>query len=157
MKERDSPSSPAAQATNVLLIKNLVRPFTMFQIKELLSRTGTIVENGFWMDRIKSKCYVEVSFVNCQCNVNLEKNYHQLVLFIAVFERRSRVRNEASFRWNLLATVESKEIACGICYQRRYAISERVIEGPADRAQNRTRHVFRYLATGLDTGRENYH
>ncbi|XP_078041727.1 apoptotic chromatin condensation inducer acinus isoform X2 [Augochlora pura] len=54
-----SPSPPATKPTNILLIKNLVRPFTLNQIKELLSRTGTIVENGFWMDRIKSKCFVE--------------------------------------------------------------------------------------------------
>ncbi|XP_032681636.1 apoptotic chromatin condensation inducer in the nucleus [Odontomachus brunneus] len=56
-----SPSPPASKPTNFLLIKNLVRPFTLNQIKELLSRTGTIVENGFWMDRIKSKCIVEYS------------------------------------------------------------------------------------------------
>ncbi|XP_076630012.1 apoptotic chromatin condensation inducer acinus isoform X2 [Colletes latitarsis] len=54
-----SPSPPATKPTNILLIKNLVRPFTLNQIKELLSRTGSIVENGFWMDRIKSKCFVE--------------------------------------------------------------------------------------------------
>ncbi|XP_058809272.1 apoptotic chromatin condensation inducer in the nucleus [Phymastichus coffea] len=54
-----SPSPPEPQATKILLIKNLVRPFTLNQIKELLSRTGTIAENGFWMDRIKSKCFVE--------------------------------------------------------------------------------------------------
>ncbi|XP_015113742.1 apoptotic chromatin condensation inducer in the nucleus [Diachasma alloeum] len=54
-----SPSPPVAQPTSILLIKNLVRPFTLNQIKELLSRTGTIVENGFWIDRIKSKCFVE--------------------------------------------------------------------------------------------------
>ncbi|XP_046621049.1 apoptotic chromatin condensation inducer in the nucleus isoform X1 [Neodiprion virginianus] len=53
-----SPSPSLAKATNVLLIKNLVRPFTLNQIKELLSRTGTIIENGFWIDGIKSKCYV---------------------------------------------------------------------------------------------------
>ncbi|KAG7209379.1 hypothetical protein KM043_015478 [Ampulex compressa] len=56
-----SPSPPASKPTNILLIKNLVRPFTLNQIKELLSRTGTIMENGFWMDRIKSKCFVEYS------------------------------------------------------------------------------------------------
>ncbi|XP_017758248.1 PREDICTED: apoptotic chromatin condensation inducer in the nucleus isoform X2 [Eufriesea mexicana] len=54
-----SPSPPATKPTNILLIKNLVRPFTLNQIKELLSRTGIIIENGFWMDRIKSKCFVE--------------------------------------------------------------------------------------------------
>lgn len=38
-----------------------VRPFTLGQLKELLSRTGTLVEEGFWIDRIKSHCYVTVS------------------------------------------------------------------------------------------------
>ncbi|XP_012534243.1 apoptotic chromatin condensation inducer in the nucleus [Monomorium pharaonis] len=61
MPHMKSPSPPASKPTNILLIKNLVRPFTLNQIKELLSRTGTIVENGFWMDRIKSKCIVEYS------------------------------------------------------------------------------------------------
>lgn len=60
MPHMKSPSPPASKPSNILLIKNLVRPFTLNQIKELLSRTGTISENGFWMDRIKSKCIVEV-------------------------------------------------------------------------------------------------
>lgn len=38
-----------------------VRPFTLGQLKELLSRTGTLVEEGFWIDKIKSHCYVTVS------------------------------------------------------------------------------------------------
>ena len=72
VKETPRPTSPSpaeAQATKILLIKNLVRPFTLNQIKELLSRTGTISENGFWMDRIKSKCFVEVCLVE---NVKIE-------------------------------------------------------------------------------------
>ncbi|EDW44935.1 GM23219, partial [Drosophila sechellia] len=41
---------------------NLVRPFTVLQLKGLLARTGKIVEeDGFWIDRIKSKCYVAYS------------------------------------------------------------------------------------------------
>lgn len=68
-----SPSPPATKPTNILLIKNLVRPFTLNQIKELLSRTGTIVENGFWMDRIKSKCIVEVRLDGIIC-----KQQHEL-------------------------------------------------------------------------------
>lgn len=39
-----------------------VRPFTLGQLKELLSRTGTLVEDGFWIDKIKSHCYVTVSY-----------------------------------------------------------------------------------------------
>merc|ERR1712096_451802 len=43
--------------TAVVLIVNLTRPFTVNQLKEMLKRTGTIVD--FWIDRIKSKCCVE--------------------------------------------------------------------------------------------------
>lgn len=54
-----SPPSPAKNPlSEVLFITNLVRPFTLKQLKELLERTGKIRENGFWTDRIKSKCYV---------------------------------------------------------------------------------------------------
>lgn len=45
--------------SNILYITNLVRPFTVLQLKGLLARTGKIVENGFWIDKIKSKCYVK--------------------------------------------------------------------------------------------------
>lgn len=52
--------SPARNPiSNVLFIQNLVRPFTVKQLKELLERTGKIVEDGFWTDRIKSKCYAQ--------------------------------------------------------------------------------------------------
>lgn len=54
-----SPSPPRRRPSNVLFITNLVRPFTAQQLKNLLLRTGTIAENGFWIDKIKSKCYVE--------------------------------------------------------------------------------------------------
>ncbi|KAF7287165.1 hypothetical protein GWI33_002535 [Rhynchophorus ferrugineus] len=53
------PPSPAKNAVSeVLYITNLVRPFTVKQLRELLERTGKIREEGFWTDRIKSKCYV---------------------------------------------------------------------------------------------------
>ncbi|KAK7872493.1 hypothetical protein R5R35_014284 [Gryllus longicercus] len=58
-KLQRSPSPPRHKATNVLFITNLVRPFTVNQLKELLARTGKIIEGGFWIDKIKSKCYVE--------------------------------------------------------------------------------------------------
>ncbi|KAK4879432.1 hypothetical protein RN001_007578 [Aquatica leii] len=52
------PPSPAKNPiSEILYITNLVRPFTLKQLKELLERTGKIKENGFWTDRIKSKCY----------------------------------------------------------------------------------------------------
>lgn len=54
------PPSPAKNPmSDILYITNLVRPFTLKQLKELLLRTGKIKEEGFWTDRIKSKCYVQ--------------------------------------------------------------------------------------------------
>ncbi|XP_014118144.1 PREDICTED: apoptotic chromatin condensation inducer in the nucleus-like [Pseudopodoces humilis] len=35
-----------------------VRPFTLGQLKELLGRTGRLKDDGFWIDRIKSHCFV---------------------------------------------------------------------------------------------------
>ncbi|XP_066138563.1 apoptotic chromatin condensation inducer in the nucleus-like isoform X2 [Euwallacea fornicatus] len=53
------PPSPAKNpVSEVLYITNLVRPFTVKQLKELLERTGKIEEDGFWTDKIKSKCFV---------------------------------------------------------------------------------------------------
>lgn len=54
-------SSPARRPpSNVVHVTGLVRPFTLGQLKELLGRTGTLVEDGFWIDSIKSHCYVVV-------------------------------------------------------------------------------------------------
>ncbi|CAF97701.1 unnamed protein product [Tetraodon nigroviridis] len=52
------PSPPRGKVSCIVHISNLVRPFTLGQLKELLSRTGTLVEDGFWIDKIKSHCYV---------------------------------------------------------------------------------------------------
>lgn len=58
--DEQQPLSPAKHnSCNILFITNLVRPFTVLQLKSLLQRTGKIVENGFWMDKIKSKCFVK--------------------------------------------------------------------------------------------------
>lgn len=64
IKDSDSiiarpPSPPRNKQSCILYITNLVRPFTLPQLKNLLQRTGRIVENGFWIDRIKSKCFVQ--------------------------------------------------------------------------------------------------
>ncbi|XP_024143722.1 apoptotic chromatin condensation inducer 1b [Oryzias melastigma] len=55
------PSPPRGKVSNIIHVTNLVRPFTLLQLKELLNRTGTIVEEGFWIDKIKSHCYVTYS------------------------------------------------------------------------------------------------
>ncbi|XP_075212118.1 apoptotic chromatin condensation inducer acinus isoform X2 [Lycorma delicatula] len=54
-----SPSPARHRPSSVLFITNLVRPFTVPQLRNLLARTGKIAENGFWIDKIKSKCYVQ--------------------------------------------------------------------------------------------------
>lgn len=58
-KTEEHLSPPKHIASNILYITNLVRPFTLLQLKGLLARTGKIVENGFWIDKIKSRCYVK--------------------------------------------------------------------------------------------------
>uniref|UniRef100_A0A3P8X1S2 Apoptotic chromatin condensation inducer 1a n=2 Tax=Cynoglossus semilaevis TaxID=244447 RepID=A0A3P8X1S2_CYNSE len=55
------PSPPRGKVSNIVHVCNLVRPFTLGQLKELLSRTGTLVDDGFWIDKIKSHCYVTYS------------------------------------------------------------------------------------------------
>ncbi|XP_062813596.1 apoptotic chromatin condensation inducer in the nucleus isoform X2 [Anolis carolinensis] len=57
------PSPPRGKVGNIVHICNLVRPFTLGQLKELLGRTGTLVEEAFWIDKIKSHCYVTYSTV----------------------------------------------------------------------------------------------
>ncbi|XP_027095273.1 uncharacterized protein [Coffea arabica] len=48
---------PSAKTpTNSLRIDHFVRPFTLKAVQELLSKTGTIC--NFWMDHIKTHCYV---------------------------------------------------------------------------------------------------
>lgn len=65
-----TPSSKPAIApsrnppSRVVYIQNLVRPFTINQLRELLQRTGRLTENGFWIDNIKSKCLAMVRNFN---------------------------------------------------------------------------------------------
>lgn len=58
-----SDSSAPSQQQNVVSVKNLVRPFALTQLKELLSRTGKIGdgEDSFWIDKIKSHAIVRYS------------------------------------------------------------------------------------------------
>ncbi|CAL1270947.1 unnamed protein product [Larinioides sclopetarius] len=44
--------------SKILFIQNLVRPFTLNQLKDLLRETGNFIEEDFWIDKIKSKCFV---------------------------------------------------------------------------------------------------
>ncbi|KAL5751648.1 hypothetical protein ACOSP7_021831 [Xanthoceras sorbifolium] len=59
-KERVVPPSPKSP-TNSLRIDHFVRPFTLKAVQELLGKTGTF--SNFWMDHIKTHCYVTYSSV----------------------------------------------------------------------------------------------
>ncbi|CAE1161176.1 ACIN1 [Acanthosepion pharaonis] len=59
MAARRSPSPAHNPVSKIIHVRNLVRPFTLGQLKELLKRTGTVVENGFWIDKIKSHCFAK--------------------------------------------------------------------------------------------------
>ncbi|KAJ6834469.1 apoptotic chromatin condensation inducer in the nucleus [Iris pallida] len=54
-KERVVPP-PLGAATTSLRINNFLRPFTLKAVQELLGKTGTF--SDFWMDHIKTHCYV---------------------------------------------------------------------------------------------------
>uniref|UniRef100_A0A673JKK5 Apoptotic chromatin condensation inducer in the nucleus-like n=1 Tax=Sinocyclocheilus rhinocerous TaxID=307959 RepID=A0A673JKK5_9TELE len=56
-------SPPRGKTSHIIHVCNLVRPFTLGQLKELLNRMGTLVEEGFWIDKIKSHCYVTYSTI----------------------------------------------------------------------------------------------
>lgn len=48
-------------ASQRLHITNLVRPFTLAQLKGLLSTSGTFDEGDLWLDPLRSHCYVTFS------------------------------------------------------------------------------------------------
>ena len=58
---RRSPSPARNAVTCIVHVIGLVRPYTLGQLKELLNRTGSVTEDGFWIDKIKSHCYAIVS------------------------------------------------------------------------------------------------
>ena len=60
---RRSPSPARNPAGKIVHVRNLVRPFTLGQLKELLRRTGPFDEDSFWIDKIKSHCFVTVSLI----------------------------------------------------------------------------------------------
>ncbi|KAK6922962.1 Acin1, RNSP1-SAP18 binding (RSB) motif [Dillenia turbinata] len=59
-KERVVPPS-LKPPTNSLRIDRFLRPFTLKAVQELLGKTGTVT--SFWMDHIKTHCYVTYSSV----------------------------------------------------------------------------------------------
>lgn len=62
------PSPPAGEPKEVVHITNLVRPFTLGQLKDFLQVHGDY--SDFWIDKIKSNCFVKYndieSAINCR-------------------------------------------------------------------------------------------
>ncbi|KAL5467488.1 hypothetical protein EMCRGX_G031717 [Ephydatia muelleri] len=51
-------SPPKNQPSHILHLENLTRPFTLMQLKELLTEDGPMVKDGFWTNKIKSHCII---------------------------------------------------------------------------------------------------
>lgn len=48
------------KSTRFLHITGLTRPFTIYQLRELLQRYGSMTEDQIWLDKVKSQCLVMV-------------------------------------------------------------------------------------------------
>ncbi|KAL4376666.1 hypothetical protein GQ457_02G016910 [Hibiscus cannabinus] len=96
-KERVVPPSQKAPTTS-LRIDNFLRPFTLKAAQELLGKTGTVM--SFWMDHIKTHCYVTYSSVeeaidtrNAVYNLQWPPNGGRLLVadFVDPLEVKTRV------------------------------------------------------------------
>ena len=59
--QREKSNEETSSGSKFVKISNLVRPFTVNQLMDLLKRTGDIAESGFAINKIKSDCVVEYS------------------------------------------------------------------------------------------------
>ncbi|CAI9763457.1 unnamed protein product [Fraxinus pennsylvanica] len=98
-KERVVPPS-AKPHTTALRIDNFLRPFTLKAVKELLGKRGTIT--NFWMDHIKTHCYVSYSSVeeavetrNAVYNLQWPSNGGRLLVAEFVDPQEVKTRVEA--------------------------------------------------------------
>ncbi|GAA0175833.1 hypothetical protein LIER_28931 [Lithospermum erythrorhizon] len=96
-KERVVPPS-AKPPTNSLRIDRFLRPFTLKAVQDLLGKTGTVV--SFWMDNIKTHCFVTYSSVeeametrNAVYNLQWPSNGGRLLIadFVDPLEVKARV------------------------------------------------------------------
>ncbi|XP_057501169.1 uncharacterized protein LOC130785115 [Actinidia eriantha] len=98
-KERIVPPSPKPP-TNSLRIDRFLRPFTLKAVQELLGKTGTVA--SFWMDHIKTHCYVTYSSVeeaietrNAVYNLQWPPNGGRLLVAEFVDAQEVKLRAEA--------------------------------------------------------------
>ncbi|KAK9270865.1 hypothetical protein L1049_026451 [Liquidambar formosana] len=98
-KERVVPPSPKPP-TNSLRIDRFLRPFTLKAVQELLAKTGNVC--SFWMDQIKTHCYVMYSSVeeaietrNAVYNLQWPPNGGRLLVAEFVDSQEVKLRVEA--------------------------------------------------------------
>ncbi|OMP02499.1 hypothetical protein COLO4_11045 [Corchorus olitorius] len=98
-KERVVPPSQKP-ATTSLRIDRFLRPFTLKAVQELLGKTGTVT--SFWMDHIKTHCYVTYSSVeeametrNAVYNLQWPTNGGRLLVADFVDPQEVKMRLEA--------------------------------------------------------------
>lgn len=98
-KERIVPPSQKP-ATTSLRIDRFLRPFTLKAVQELLAKTGTVTD--FWMDQIKTHCYVTYSSVeeatttrNALYNLQWPTNGGRLLMAEFVDPQEVKTRVEA--------------------------------------------------------------
>uniref|UniRef100_A0A2P2MTH1 Apoptotic chromatin condensation inducer in the nucleus n=1 Tax=Rhizophora mucronata TaxID=61149 RepID=A0A2P2MTH1_RHIMU len=98
-KERIVPLSQKPP-TDSLRIDHFLRPFTLKAVQELLGKTGTVT--SFWMDHIKTHCYVTYSSVeeaietrNAVYNLQWPPNGGRLLVAEFVDQQEVKMRLEA--------------------------------------------------------------
>ncbi|XWS41513.1 hypothetical protein CRYUN_Cryun17cG0088200 [Craigia yunnanensis] len=98
-KERVVPPSQK-HPTSSLRIDRFLRPFTLKAVQELLGKTGTVT--SFWMDHIKTHCYVTYSSVeealetrNAVYNLQWPPNGGRLLVADFVDPQEVKIRLEA--------------------------------------------------------------
>ncbi|KAL1429079.1 hypothetical protein MTO96_016810 [Rhipicephalus appendiculatus] len=74
--QRKLASPPRNPKSRILFVRNLVRPFTLNQLKQLLQEFGDTVDSEFWIDKIKSKCFV--TYVSEEDAVKAREALHNL-------------------------------------------------------------------------------
>ncbi|KAI3919473.1 hypothetical protein MKW98_030184, partial [Papaver atlanticum] len=90
----------AKPPTTSLRIDNFLRPFILKAVQELLAKTGTVC--SFWMDHIKTQCYVTYSSVeeatetrNALYNLQWPTNGGKLLVADFVYPQDVKARAEA--------------------------------------------------------------
>ncbi|ETN22148.1 hypothetical protein PPTG_20888 [Phytophthora nicotianae INRA-310] len=66
----DSRVTREKELRTTLRIDNFVRPFTLNAVKTLVQELGNFVEDGFWMDAIKTHCFV--TYPTSEINTTIE-------------------------------------------------------------------------------------